>query len=84
MPETRLTVEADVVTVESDSLYVALTTLAQHIRGARSFTINGTRIGSGWTVRAAATAAIPAQRAPECCGPWYGHGHAPTCEVAAR
>lgn len=67
---TRLTREDGVVTVESDSLYVALTTLAQEVRDGQGFTINGRRTGAAWEVRAAVTDAhIPAQRQPyEACG----------------
>lgn len=64
----RVTNQDDVITVESDSLYVALTTMAGHLKDSRSFTINAVRMGQDWTLRAAAVpqAAIPAQRQP--CG----------------
>jgi hypothetical protein len=82
-PKTRLTEEDGVITVESDSLYVALTTLAQRIRGAESFTINGTRTSLGWTVRVTAAVAVPAQRAATCrCLPSStGRRHAENCPV---
>lgn len=70
---TRLTIADGVITVESDSLYVAMTTLAQQVRHAESFSIHGRRADSAtWEVRATVDAvAIPAQRQPvtyEPCG----------------
>lgn len=59
---TRLTKEDRVITVESDSLMVALTTLATEVRDAATFHLAGTRTADGWRVRAAAVGAIPAQR----------------------
>lgn len=48
----RVSRDGDVLTVESDSLYVALTTLAQEVRETKGFTLKGERTGSVWTVRA--------------------------------
>lgn len=58
--QTRLTRTEDGVTVESDSLYVALTTLAQEVRDGQAFNISGQRHGSVWAV----SARVPAQRPP--------------------
>lgn len=51
------------VVVESDSLAVALTTLAGHLRDGEAFSIRGRkRSGRHWTVEVPVT--IPAQRQP--------------------
>jgi hypothetical protein len=60
-PKTRLTVEAGVTTVESDSLYVALTTLAQQVQESGAFSLRGHRSGDTWTVTAEARP-VPRQR----------------------
>lgn len=50
---TRISISGDgKVTVISDSLYVALTTLADQIRDKDTFAISGHRHGLTWTVRA--------------------------------